>query len=392
MLNIPDLSKTNLKLLTDSVKYKGCIVTGGECKAGCKYCYLRESKRMATYIPLNIPFISKNDFKKAILAAKKYKQRRVTLGDGVDLISSEPFIHPLIYEFIEELETSKFIDRISITTNGLYIKENKYDLLRKYKKIEWAISCSSLSEEGRKHIILTKNCDRLLDFLLFLHNTNCNSVFIQLVSYKLKYFIKDIEILKNNFPKFFSGIYIRELGYNKFFSKGAKSFIKHCQNEFKKVLEYCSKNNIQIRWDDNNLSENFDLKYKFSCFRSTLNNFIKKINAALVYSIENNFKAPLLCISDACFSVLPKVKDKIILPKLKKGYLRIQNRTFGGNYKCYGLYTLDDFSYAFKKVKLKDYDVVVLDGIFLNRDQYDLKRKHISELRKNLKLPVIVMN
>lgn len=390
MLNIPDLNNTDLKLLLDSVKYKGGIVTGGKCLAGCKYCYLRVSKKM--HIPSNIPIISKNDFKKAIFTAEKHKHKLVTLGDGVDLISSEPFMHPLIYEFIEELEASKFIDGIMITTNGLYIKENKYDFLRKCKKIKWSMSCSSLSEEGRKNVILTKNCDRLLDFLSFIHSTTWNSVCtIQLVVYKLKYFIKDIEIINNNFPKFLPLVYIRELAYNKFFSKESKSTIEHCRKEFKKVLEYSSKNNIRFYWNDTNLAEDFDLKCKFNCFRNLLNEFIININKALVRCIEKGFKTPLLCISEACFSVLPKVKDKIILPKLKKGYLRIENRTFGGIYRCYGLLTLDDFSYAFKKIKLKDYDVIILNKIFLNKDQYDLNRKHISQLIQNFELPFIFM-
>lgn len=393
MLNIPDLRKTNLKLLINSVKYKGGIVTGGECKVGCRFCYLRESKRIAPCIPLNIPFISKNDFKKAVLAAKKYKHRAVSLGDGVDLISSEPFIHPFIYEFIKKLEASKFIDTIAITTSGAYIKKEKYDFLPESKKIKWAISCSSLFEEGRRNTVIMKNCDRLLDFLYFLHNKNCNSVIaIQLVVYKLKYFIKDIEIIKNNFPKFLSSIYIRILGYNKFFSKESKSVIEHCRNEFKKVLEYCSKNHISINWDDTNLAENFELKYKFSCFRSTLNNFIKKINTALAYSVGKNFKAPILCISASCFFVLPKIRDKIILPKLKKVYLGVKNKTFGGTYSCYGLLALDDFFDALRKINLKNYDSIVLDGIFLNSDQCDLKRTHISELKKRFKLPIIVMD
>ena len=391
-IHISDLSKQNLKLLLNSVKYKGCIVTGGECKAGCKYCYLRESRKAFPYIPLNIPFISKNDFKKAVLTAKKYKHMTVTLGDGLDLISSEPFIHPLIYEFIEELEASGFIDRISITTNGLYIEENKYTFLEKCKKIGWLISCSSLSEEGRKKVVLTKKCDGLLDFLHFLHTTNWRSVYnIQLVIYELQYFVKDIGIIKNNFPKFLPSVYIRELAYNKFFSRKAKAIIDHCRKEFKKVLQYRSNNKISFFWDDTSLDDDFDLKYRFSSFRNTVNSFIRQINLAIIHCVKNNFKAPLLCVPDSCFFVLPKVKDKIILPKLKKGYLRVENRTFGGNYKCYGLLFLDDFYHALKQAKLKDYDVVILNGIFLNRDQYDLKRKHISELRGSFKIPFMIM-
>ena len=130
-MHIPDLKRADLKLLLQSVKYKGGIVTGGECGAGCKYCYLRESKRASWYIPLNIPFISKNDFKKAVSAAKKYKHTIVSLGDGVDLISSEPFSHPLIYEFIEEIEKTDFIVRLNYRLRWCLVISSTYAALRR---------------------------------------------------------------------------------------------------------------------------------------------------------------------------------------------------------------------------------------------------------------------
>lgn len=393
MSTISNLSKVNLKLLLDSVRNKGGIVTGGECKIGCKYCYLRESKTISPYIPFNIPFISKADFKKAVLIANQYNYSHVSLGDGLDLISSEPFIHPLIYEFIEELELSPFINNILITTSGLYINKDKYDFLRKCKKIHWHISCSSLSEECRKHVVLAENPTRLLDFLSFLHKEIPNSVVtLQLVTYSLEFFIKDTEIIKNNFPKFINHIYIRELAYSKFFSKKSKYLIRHCRNAFKEVLKYAADNNTSIVWNDTNLHEDFNLKSKFSYFRNNFGNFIKLINMALLHCITRNFNSPILCIPDSCFFVLPKAREKIILPKMKKHFLRIKNLTFGGNYKCYGLLTLDDFSCALKKVRLKDYDVIVINGIFLNRDQRDLCRKHISYLKNNFNLPFLIIS
>jgi hypothetical protein len=377
----------------DSVKYKGGIVTGGECKIGCKYCYLRQSNKMTPYIPWNIPLISKNDFKKAVLTIKKYKYETVTLGDGVDLISSEPFIHPLIYDFIEELETTPLIRNIDITTSGLCIEKEKYAFLRHCKKITWRISCSSLSKEGRRKVVSVEDPTKLLDFLYFLHEeTPCSASMIQLVIYSLEFFIKDREIIKNNFPKFLRRIYIRELGYSKFFSEKAKSIIQHCHGTFNEVLKYCVKNNISINWDDSSLNENFELKCKFDCFKARVNEFIKYINAALVHCVIKKFNAPLLCIPESCFFILPKVRNEIILPEMKKRYLKIKNITFGGNYKSYGLLTLGDFSHALENVRLKDYDAIVLNGIFLNQDQRDLRREHISNFKNKINIPVIVMN
>jgi hypothetical protein len=392
-MEISDLKKSDLKLLVDSVKYKGCIVTGGECKVGCKFCYLKESKPIANLIPLNIPFISRNDFNRALLVARKFNQKEVSLGDGVDLISSEPFIHPLIYEFIEDLESSHHIDKISITTSGLYIKEEKYNFLSRCKKIEWSISCSSLTEQGRERVVLTKNCKQLIDFLSFLHQQRWNFVdSLQLVIYSLKYFMEDLRIIRDRFPKFLNRIYIRELAYNKFFSSQAKSIIKHTRREFKKVLTYCNKDKISISWDDNRPHEDFDLKYNFDSFRFRVNKFIQDINNCIVCNLKENFKAPLICISSSCFYILPRIKDKVILPNFKKSYLEVKNITLGGTYTCYGLLTINDFIHSFKKINLKDYDAIFLNGLFLNKDNLDLARKHISALKKIVKLPIIVMN
>ncbi|MFZ5800317.1 MAG: hypothetical protein ACOY3D_02930 [Candidatus Omnitrophota bacterium] len=389
---IPDLSQENLKLLLDSVKYKGGIVTGGDCGAGCKYCYLRESRGMFPFVPLNIPFISKNDFRKALVVAGRHNIPVVTLGDGVDLISSEPFIHPLIYEFIAELEKSRFIRQITITTNGLYIKKEQYSFLHRCKKIRWLLSCSSLNEQGRSRVVAQSNCNSLLSFLGFLH-ANCRQSVgnLQLVVYDLEYFAKDLAIIKNSFPRFLPFLYVRVLAYNRFFSQAAKAVINHTRKEFRKVLKYCLKRKVSFVWDDSNLDEDYDLKYRFDCFRYTLAELVRGINTSVARCVRNGFKAPLFCLSDSCFFALPRVAGRIILPKLQKRYLRIKNRTFGGNYRCYGLLTLEDFDWALKSADLRSRDVVVMNHIFLNRDGCDLRRRHISELRKKVQIPLMII-
>ena len=75
---------------------------------------------------------------------------------------------------------------------------------------------------------------------------------------------------------------------------------------------------------------------------------------------------------------------------MKNGFLRVKNRSFGGTYKAYGLLTLDDFAYALSKAKLKNYDSIVLHGIFLNRDKFDLRRNHLSQLTGRFNIPFIV--
>jgi hypothetical protein len=165
-------------------------ISSKNCGIGCIYCKVHSDPILKRYPP--IPEISMDDLYegfKYVDNTSKY----LRLGAGVLVAPhTDPYLHPLIYDFIKHTTDYFPQKRITTVTTGSYIEESKVEFLRSISN--FGIDLSLITMQDNRETIVPRATRNRLNFLLQNAQPILNKITL-MFSGNLDYLKRDLDLL-----------------------------------------------------------------------------------------------------------------------------------------------------------------------------------------------------
>jgi hypothetical protein len=165
-------------------------ISSKNCGIGCIYCKVHSDPILKRYPP--IPEISLEDLYegfKYVDSTSKY----LRLGAGVLVAPhTDPYLHPLIYDFIKHTADFFLKKKVTTVTTGSYIEESKIDFLKSIPN--FGIDLSLITMQENREVIVPRATRSRLNFLLKNAQPILNKVTL-MFSGNLDYLKRDLDLL-----------------------------------------------------------------------------------------------------------------------------------------------------------------------------------------------------
>jgi hypothetical protein len=339
-------------------------ISSKNCGVGCIFCKVHKDPILKRFPRL--PQITVEDLYEGFKFIND-SHNFVRLGAGVMVAAhTDPFLHPLIYDFIQRASDYFPQKKITTVTTGSYISEDKIDYLWSVKN--YGIDLSLVTMQEQREVIVPRPTRQRLETIL-------KEAPIRKISLM---FTGDFDALKRDLDKLIGldwhikakEILVRRVEYTKFSPEklntisyksienyeGCVNFLKTNYPFIKFTVPYLDEvylNGEENEYFSSGMERLENLKVRFS---NETNNFFNVVCSASSYEY---FKKHLIDFSN--------VKVNLV-----------KNELYGGSVTVAGLLNHEDIIRDFIPEKN---GVIVLPKEMYDCDENDITGRHISELQ-----------
>jgi len=361
MLNDKQLKAFELEIST----FGNIPISSINCGIGCIYCKVHTDPILKRYPP--IPEISLED----LYLGFKYvdnNSKYLRLGAGVLVAPhTDPYLHPLIYDFIKH--TSAYFPKKMITTvtTGSYIEESRLDSLNSIANFGIDLSLVTMQEQ-REIIVPNATRERINTLLRF---APLNKVTLM--------FTGDLDVLKRDLDLLYSlnidtrtkEILVRRIEYTGFSQSKLNSIAYRSISKYEDCVRYLNENHPDVI---------FTVPILKDAFRGGNNEYF--IQADERISIQKN---RIDKEHNSFFDILCSESGYEYFREDFKSYDNVQvhlikNKLYGGSVTVAGLLNHSDIISQFKPQLANS--VIVLPYEMYNHEKCDITGNSIAELEK----------
>lgn len=360
----------------------GSIPVGGICKNACIFCSTQVSKKTLG-INSFTNYITKDEFE-SILPIVDWERRKISdpdagwvqLGNGIGILTCEPFFHPDYIYFIKRLHSFWPQFNLFTGTVGKWIDPAWYDVF-KNNNMNFYVSINSFDSEMRSELMKSKDdINGMINFLKECKSQIYKTSFVY--HGDLDKFKKDIEYLlkiDNGYIEIPMRLWLPEYSdysstiSKELYHKATKTWIE--ANEWLKNMIKCPQPAVT------SLNENLFPKEIFKEVTFLQDNFSNRINHSIKEMVKRGYEPDQVgfLLSESVFDYAKK------WPFIEK--INIKNTTFGGSIKVASLLTYNDFYNAINNHH-KKYDMYVASQETFRYFDNDLSGNHPNKLGLNL--------
>lgn len=343
----------------------GSISVGGTCRNNCIFCSTRVSEKCMRQ-PSFHNYISWEDFNSVLPIVgieKKDYPNEIQIGNGIGVLTCEPFYHPHYVDFIKALHNFNKNFWLHTGTVGKWIHPEWFDIF-KQNNMHFYVSINSFNKDMRSKLMHSK--DDYNGLVLFLKE--CREIMYKtsmIYHGELDVFKKDLDTLLSIDPGYVNipfRFWLPE--YSQYSSQEAKnlySYAKKTWNEaniyLKSIMKYPQPAVTQL--DDSFPEEIFpEVKELRKNFDSRMENLIQNIKYRKI-----NIKDVGFLLAESVFNYSIKYKNYGI------NRILVKNINTGGSYKVAPLLSKDDIVNAIESNEKYKYYVLPQDVFkYLNND------------------------
>jgi len=360
------LNKEQFKAFILEIATFGNIpISSKNCGIGCIYCKVHSDPILKRYPSL--PEISLEDLYEGF----KYvddKSKYLRLGAGVLVAPhTDPYLHPLIYDFIKH--TADFFPKKMITTvtTGSYIEESKIEFLKTIPN--FGIDLSLITMQENREVIVPRATRNRLNYLLKYAQPKLNKVTL-MFSGNLDYLKRDLDLLHLlGIDEFGKHILVRRIEHTSFSQNNLNSISCDSINGYEECVKYLNLNYPNVV---------FTVPILKDAFRGGNNEYFEQAEeriAILKQRIENE-----QCVN---FEIICSESSFDYFTQRFKNYQNVAvhliiNRLYGGSVTVSGLLNHSDI-----KTQLKprwSNSILVLPYEMYNHEKCDITGQSVSEL------------
>jgi hypothetical protein len=364
MLNKEQFSAFKLEIST----FGNIPISSKNCGIGCIFCKVHTDPVLKRYPPL--PEISLEDLYngfKHVDVMSKY----VRLGAGVLVAPhTDPFLHPLIYDFIKHT-TDYFPKKIVTTvTTGSYIEESKVDFLNSISN--FGIDLSLITMQEIRETIVPKATRERINYLL--QNAKLNKVTLMFTG-SLDNLKRDLDLLYSlGIDKKSKEILVRRIEYTSFSQNILNPISDKSINGYEECISYLNKEHPRII---------FTVPILTDAFRGGNNEYFQQAEDRLAIQkqrIDNE--------QDTVFEVVCPESSYEYFTHSYTGYSNvfvhlIKNQLYGGSVTVAGLLNHSDIKSQLKPQYKNSF--LVLPYEMYNHEHCDITGQPVTELENIFK-------
>lgn len=341
-------------------------ISSKNCGVGCIFCKVHKDPILKRFPPL--PQITIEDLYEGFKFIND-SHNFVRLGAGVMVAAhTDPFLHPLIYNFIQEASDYFPNKKITTVTTGSYISEDKIDYLCSIKN--YGIDLSLVTMQDQREVIVPRPTRDRIETIL-------KEAPIRKISLM---FTGDLDALKRDLDKLIGldwhikakEILVRRVEYTKFSPDKLNTISYKSIEKYENCVSFLKTNYSFIKFTVPYLDEiylNGEENEYFSAGIERLENL--KIR----FITENNTFFNVVC-SESSYEYFKK--HLLDFPNVKVNL--VKNELYGGSVTIAGLLNHEDIMRDFIPDKS---GVVVLPKEMYDHEDKEITGRHISELRNH---------
>jgi len=334
------------------------------CSSKCFFC----SNKLNPFPVYTDPPRPLDEIKKAVLMIGQNPNSMIDLSYARKMTEGEAIQHPNFFEILDIIRKKHPQNKIFFYTNGVHFTEENIKELSKYSPINVSLSIHSINSDYWCEIS-GKNID---DY------TRVMSSLSLLSEYKIKITPTvvpmpelvgwdDIDQTIEKLSNYSNRIQIYTPGFTDNSNEKTKKFMNIDLEELSTVLNILSK--------------------KYSVDLSFFGDPNKPINfypeGMLNMTMDMRYMNVLWMFSEFAYTQANSILNAYARTTGNNHYTcSVKNYTYGGNIKCAGLLTVDDFKTSLKEVlpKLPKIDCIMLPGVAFDSFGEDLKSTPYSEI------------
>jgi len=359
------LTNEQLKAFTLEIATFGNIpISSRDCGIGCIYCKVHTDPVLCRYP--KIPDISLEDLFLGfsfVNPTVKY----VRLGAGVLVAPhSDPYLHPLIYDFIKHTSDYFTTKTVTTVTTGSYIEERNLDFLNGIPNFAVDLSLVTMQSE-REYIIPRSTRDRVYHLLKY---APLNKVTLMFTG-DLDSLRKDLDLLHNlGVDQRANEILVRRIEHTKYSQLGLNSISDKSINGYEECVRYLRVFHPEVV---------YTVPYLTDAYRGGSNEYfieadqrIKMLRTKM--KLGENESYDLICSESSYqyFSAAFQENNNVIIHT-------IRNDLYGGSTTVAGLLNMQDICSQIPTGNVKG--TLVLPFEMYNCKQCDILGNHISALQ-----------
>ena len=343
------------------------------CGIGCVFCKVHTDSYLGHYP--KIPPIDVED----LLRGFKYvnpKVNYVRLGAGVLVAPhTDPFLHPMIYDFIKITSDYFPTKKVTTVTTGAYIKEEKLDYLNSIPNYGIDLSLITMQEQ-REAIIPRSERERTMFLLKHAPLNKCTLMFTG----NLDEIKKDLDLLYSiGVDKKVRQILVRRLEHTAISQPTLKKMSQESIDHYEECITWVKRNYPDVV---------FTVPILKDVFRGGNNEYFIDADErienqkAIIDGLPSNTVINLIC----------PLSGYTYFTNAFKGYKNVRtnlihNHLYGGSVSVAGLLNHADIREQFKPEKN---DIMIIPNEMYNSEGKDLLGEKMEELEKYYNAKIIL--
>jgi len=346
-------------------------ISSRDCGIGCIYCKVNEDPVLCRYP--KIPDISLEDLYLGFSFVNP-SVNYVRLGAGVLVAPhSDPYLHPLIYDFIKHTSDYFKTKKVTTVTTGSYIEEDKLDYLNGISNFAVDLSLVTMQSE-REYIIPRSTRERIYHLLKY---APLNKVTLMFTG-DIDSLRKDLDLLRNlGVDQRANEILVRRIEHTKYSHLGLNSISDRSINGYEECVGYLRVLHPEVV---------YTVPYLTDAFRGGSNEYfieadqrIKMLTARM--KLEANESYDLIC-SESSYQYF----SAVFQGNTSVNIHLVRNELYGGSTTVAGLLNIPDICSQVHPGDVKG--TLVLPFEMYNCKQCDILGNHISAIQNHYKQKV----
>jgi hypothetical protein len=346
-------------------------ISSKNCGVGCIFCKVHKDPILKRFPPL--PQITVEDLYEGFKFIKD-SHNFVRLGAGVMVAAhTDPFLHPLIYDFIKRASDYFPQKKITTVTTGSYISEDKIDYLWSIKN--YGIDLSLVTMQEQREIIVPRPTRERLETIL-------KEAPIRKISLM---FTGDLDALKRDLDKLIGldwhikakEILVRRVEYTKFSPEKLNTISYQSIEKYEECLKFLKSNYPFIK---------FTVPYLDEVYLNGEENEYFTAGKERLLNIKNRFSNEQTTFFNVVCSASSYKFFSNDLQHLQNVKVHlVENQLYGGSVTIAGLLNHEDIMRDFMPEKA---GVVVLPKEMYDHEDKEITGRHISELQTHYKAEI----
>jgi organic radical activating enzyme len=318
------LSRDQYRQFLLSARLTNTIPLGSACGLRCVFCSSKSDIPGARTI---IPQITKEEFEECLDFLDLQHRPFVTLAGSEIVMYGEPFLHPLLLEFVEIInQRYPWVD-VGVETSGAHCSPRLVKGLNRVRNLAVSVSVNTMDEQARRTYMgvdARRSVRRLLDSGLpirAVHLTDFGEIDILL---------RDLDVLQPNGRV--EAFVIRRIDYTRFSSPEGRALAHRSMAAYHEHLRL-----VDDHSDDPRLmAQLLDLDAAVGRFGGMQRT---AADGAVARLLDRHGTDLYMCCPDSSYAYLRRKLGDMRL-------VRVPNLTFGGSVVCAGLLTFRDLRSA----------------------------------------------
>lgn len=349
-------------------------ISSQNCGIGCIFCKVHTDPILKRYPKL--PDISLDDLYNGFQFVDD-KSKYLRLGAGVLVAPhTDPYLHPLIYDFIEH--TSKHFSKKMVTTvtTGSYIEESRLDFLNNIPNFGIDLSLITMQEQ-RETIVPRATRDRINHLLRY---APLNKVTLMFTG-NLDALKRDLELLYSlGLDKKCKEILVRRIEHTDFSQSKLNPISYDSIKGYEDCIRYLNANYPDVV---------FTVPILKNAFRGGSNEYFSQVEERIAIlnnriDKEQDNKFDIICSESGYEYFKASYKD---YSNVRVHF--IKNNLYGGSVTVAGLLNHSDI---YEQLQLKySNSTLILPFEMYNHEQCDITGQHYSDLEKKYRAKVWIV-